>query len=226
MNTAPCAECHGQKVSQATTDLKITVDAGKSEGDKIVCSGEADQTPGTMPGDIIFVIKELPHAVFRRVGADLFMKKRLALREALCGTTFWFRHLDGRSVSVKTAPGEVISPGLSKHIEGEGMPTLGQIYHKGRLFIDFEILFPAKGSLTSEQLAGLGKLLPAAGPKEASVPAGAEEAELAETTPELITAGAQAAAESKKKQKEAYEGDDSEEEREREGGPGVACHPQ
>lgn len=42
---------------------------------------------------------------------------------------------------------------------------MGQIYKKGRLFIDFEIEFPAKGSLTADQLALLGKALPA--PKEA-----------------------------------------------------------
>ena len=144
LNTAPCSECHGQKVSQGVSDLKITVDPGKADGDKIVLAGEADQTPGVMPGDIIFIIKELPHERFKRVGTDLFMKKRLTLREALCGCAFSFKHLDGRTVLVKTAPGEVLSPGLCKHIDGEGFPQAGMIYRKGRLFIDFEIEFPAQ----------------------------------------------------------------------------------
>lgn len=59
-----------------------------------------------------------------------------------------------------------------------------------------------------------------------AIPAGAEEVELSDTTPELVASGAANAAEAKKKQKEAYEGDDSEEEQQAGGGPGVACHPQ
>lgn len=64
---------------------------------------------GVMPGDIIFVIKELPHDRFRRVGTDLFMKKRLSLRDALCGCSFTFKHLDGRNILVKVRASVVLS---------------------------------------------------------------------------------------------------------------------
>lgn len=46
LNTAPCGECHGAKVSQGVSEVKIVVDPGKADGDKIVLAGEADQQPG------------------------------------------------------------------------------------------------------------------------------------------------------------------------------------
>jgi DnaJ family protein A protein 2 len=61
--------------------------------------------PDVEPGDVIVVIKEAPHKVFKRKGADLFMEKDITLLEALTGTEFVFNHLDGRKIRVKNEPG-------------------------------------------------------------------------------------------------------------------------
>jgi DnaJ-class molecular chaperone len=49
--------------------------------------GEGDQEPGIEPGDVVLVLQEKPHAVFKRRGKDLFMKMKISLVEALCGFT-------------------------------------------------------------------------------------------------------------------------------------------
>jgi DnaJ-class molecular chaperone len=41
--------------------------------------------PGTIPGDIVFVVQEKEHALFKRKGPDLFLEKSISLTEALCG---------------------------------------------------------------------------------------------------------------------------------------------
>jgi len=48
------------------------------------------------------------------------------------------------------------------------MPKHKQMFHKGRLFIDFEVEYPASGSLAKEQLDILAKILP--GPLIARAP--------------------------------------------------------
>ena len=67
--------------------------------------------PDGDPGDVIVILQEEDHALFKRAGLDLMMEKTLSLNEALCGCEFAIKHLDGQQLMVKTRPGEVISPG-------------------------------------------------------------------------------------------------------------------
>ena len=71
--------------------------------------------PDTETGDIVFVIQEKEHAVFKRKGEDLFMEHTLTLAEALCGFEFLVNHLDGRQLLIKSNPGEIIKPSELKH---------------------------------------------------------------------------------------------------------------
>jgi len=60
-----------------------------------------DESPGVLGGDIhvrIFIDK---HKVFERKGADLFIEKKISLLEALTGTNFEIKHLDGNLLKVK-----------------------------------------------------------------------------------------------------------------------------
>ena len=45
--------------------LEVHVDKGMEDGQKVVFSGEGDQEPGLEPGDIIIVLDEKEHEVFR-----------------------------------------------------------------------------------------------------------------------------------------------------------------
>merc|ERR1712188_321805 len=93
-------------------------------------------------------------------GADLFMNKKISLLEALTGFTFEFSHLDGRSVSVATMPGEVISHKQTKMLRNFGMPFYQDEMGSGNLFIEFEVQFPKKGALKPKQVKQLRKIRP------------------------------------------------------------------
>lgn len=54
-----------------------------------------------MAGDVYIRISIEKHKVFQRVGADLFIEKKITLLEALTGTNFTIKHLDGSSLKVK-----------------------------------------------------------------------------------------------------------------------------
>jgi len=137
-----CKHCQGKRVLKDRKLVQIHVDKGMSDGEKIVLYGEGDQEPDVSPGDIIIVIDEKQHPVFRRAGIDLVMQMDLELCEALCGFQKTIETLDGRILVITAIPGEVTKPGDVKCIMNEGMPIYKNPQEKGRLVIQFSVNFP------------------------------------------------------------------------------------
>ena len=75
------------------------------DGQQIRFNGEGDQEPDLEPGDIIIVLDEGEHEIFRRRGEDLIMRMDLQLVEALCGCQKTIETLDKRSLVVSVLPG-------------------------------------------------------------------------------------------------------------------------
>ena len=57
------------------------------------------------------------------------------------------------SVCVCVSPPQMISPEGVKAVVGKGMPVRGNSFVKGDLFIQFDVKFPPKGSLSPDALA-------------------------------------------------------------------------
>merc|ERR1712015_477626 len=106
-----CKKCNGRKVNRERKILEVHVDKGMEDGQKITFSGEGDQEPGLEPGDIIIVLDEKAHSVFKRNGQDLIMKMDISLTEALCGFRKTVRTLDDRILVIQTVKGEVVKTG-------------------------------------------------------------------------------------------------------------------
>jgi DnaJ family protein A protein 2 len=85
------------------------------------------------------------------------IEKDIPLYEALTGTDFVIKHLDGKKIRIKSTPGEVIKPEEIKTVDGKGMPFHKQPYKFGNLFIIFKIIFP--DSLTQPQLSKINEAL-------------------------------------------------------------------
>ncbi len=51
-----CKACHGKKVVSEKKTLDVHIDRGMHDRSKIVFEGEADEKPGVLAGDIIFVL--------------------------------------------------------------------------------------------------------------------------------------------------------------------------
>lgn len=65
--------------------LTIEVKRGWKEGTKITFPKEGDQTPNNIPADIVFVLKDKPHSIFRRDGSDIIYPAKISLREVSGG---------------------------------------------------------------------------------------------------------------------------------------------
>lgn len=54
-----CRGCDGRGVTKEKKILEVVLDKGAPEGHKIVFRSEADQKPGEVAGDVVFVCTQL-----------------------------------------------------------------------------------------------------------------------------------------------------------------------
>ncbi|XP_010475895.1 PREDICTED: dnaJ homolog subfamily B member 1-like [Camelina sativa] len=134
--------------------LKIDIKPGWKRGTKITFPEKGNQEPGVTPADLIFVVDEKPHSVFKRDGNDLIVEKQVSLIDALTGLTISVTTLDGRNLTIPVL--DIVKPGQEIVIPNEGMPTKDPL-KRGDLRVSFEILFPSM--LTSEQKNDLRRVL-------------------------------------------------------------------
>lgn len=159
-----CGSCKGKCLVSEKKTFEVHVEQGMKAGSKITLRGEAGcSEPGLAPGDVILLIAPKEHATFKRVNIDLIMRKSISLADALCGTKFFFKHLDGRTMEVVTPPGKVIKPDTFQRIADEGMPIHGRPFQKGNMYIHFVVQFP--DTLADPSMAALRKALPTSPPE-------------------------------------------------------------
>lgn len=91
---------------------------------------------------------------------DLLMTMDIGITEALCGFQKVIKTLDDRNLVVQSVPGEVIRNSDVKCIPGEGMPRHRNPFEKGRLIIQFSIIFPPNQWIPTPKLRDLEQLLP------------------------------------------------------------------
>jgi len=167
-----CDSCKGQGMQCSFKSerkvLEVHVEKGMVHNDKITFRSMADEVPKMETGDVNFIIQEKDHEVFKRKGADLLVVKEISLNQALTGFTWKLSHLDNRTLIVKSKPGEIIKPEMNskealpyvKVLPDEGMPSKGNPFVKGNLYVMFRVQFPENNTLSPEVVEQLKKLLP------------------------------------------------------------------
>ncbi|GFP92172.1 Dnaj homolog subfamily b member 13 [Phtheirospermum japonicum] len=135
--------------------LTIEIKPGWKKGTKITFPEKGNEQRGVIPSDLVFIIDEKPHSVFKRDSNDLIATQKISLVEALTGYTAQLTTLDGRNLTVPI--NSIISPTYEEVVKGEGMPIPKEPGKKGNLRIKFNIKFPSR--LTSEQKTGIKRLL-------------------------------------------------------------------
>ena len=138
------------RVTNEEKVLKITIKPGWKAGTKVTFNQEGDKVPGKIPADIAFIIRDKPHPIFSRDGANLKYTYKIPLREALCGTLVQVPTLEGKKVGLNCG-GEVIKPTTSKRLQGYGLPFPKEPHRRGDLIVNFEVLFPDQLSNSSKQ---------------------------------------------------------------------------
>jgi len=109
-----CEVCGGNGVNyrqvKVQETLEVHIPKGAPDGHKIHFHEKADEIPDGEAGDVVFVLQEQPNTEFKRKGDDLFIERNISLTEALCGFNMELKHLDGRTLIIKSKPGDVLKP--------------------------------------------------------------------------------------------------------------------
>ncbi|KAF3437793.1 hypothetical protein FNV43_RR20549 [Rhamnella rubrinervis] len=135
--------------------LTIEIKPGWKKGTKITFPEKGNQEPGVIPADLIFVVDEKPHALYKRDGNDLVLNQEITLLEALTGKTLDLTTLDGRNIMIPLT--DIIKPGAEMVVPNEGMPISKQPGRKGNLKIKFNVKYPSR--LTPDQKSDLRRVL-------------------------------------------------------------------
>jgi len=135
--------------------LTINVQPGWKKGTEIKFEGKGNERPGAYREDIIFIISEKRHELFRRDGDDLELSVKIPLVQALSGCTILIPLLGGGHMNLKLD--NIIHPGHEKIVPDQGMPISREPGKRGNLSITFQVQFPTH--LTSSQRSEVVRIL-------------------------------------------------------------------
>ncbi|XP_078429092.1 uncharacterized protein LOC144701221 [Wolffia australiana] len=143
------------KTARVEEILAIEVKPGWKKGTKITFPEKGNEQPNIIPSDLVFIIDEKPHEVFKRDGNDLVATQKITLAQALTGCTIQIKTLDGRMLSIPIT--NIIHPAYEEIVPREGMPLPKDPSKRGNLRVKFTIKFPTR--LNPDQKASVKKLL-------------------------------------------------------------------
>lgn len=135
-----CKRCPNGPTEAEEISLTVDIQPGMQEGDTIKFDGVADEAAGHIPGDLVFILRQIPDSLYSRKGNDLYMVIHISLLEALIGFRKTFFHVDGHEVVVEKTDVTYCSEVFV--VRGEGMPIRGNKSRKGDLYATLEIGFP------------------------------------------------------------------------------------
>lgn len=120
--------------------IYLNVPQGIDDNEVVILREMGNSINQTIKGDTKVCISIQNDTSFERRGLDLIFKKKISLKEALCGFEFEIKHISGKSLNFKNVVNHaIIQPGYKKLIPDFGMK---RDTHTGNLIIDFDVAFP------------------------------------------------------------------------------------
>ncbi len=117
-----CPSCYGEGIKQGEVTVKVNVPAGVQEGNYLTLRGQGNAGPrGGASGDLIVIIEEIPHKVFKRNGDDVILELALGFPDLVLGTKIDVPTLDGE---VKLTIPAGTQPNTMLRIAGKGVGHL------------------------------------------------------------------------------------------------------
>jgi molecular chaperone DnaJ len=156
----PCPGCRGRGVRTARAVVGVTLPPGVDTGAQIRVEGEGHCGPYAGPrGDLIVVARVHEDPEFIRKGDNLYREVWLGIVEAVLGTRFPVRGVDGL-VDLVVPPGT--QSGQVLRLRGRGMPRLSG-GGRGDLYVTARVEIPrGLDARTQELFREIGRLLPPA----------------------------------------------------------------
>jgi len=134
--------------------IYIEIEEGIDEDELIIIREKGNINHLNIQGDIKIFVKIENNTDFVRNGLNLELRKKITLKDALCGFSFEINHINGRIYKIKNEIGNIIAPNYTKTIPNLGIKRKDQL---GVLNISFDIIFP--NNLPVDKLAKIKDIL-------------------------------------------------------------------
>lgn len=145
---------NNMKINEIETVI-INIPPGIDENDTLVIKEKGNVINENLKGDLHIKVKITNNTIFKRQGLDLFLQKKISLKEALCGFSFDIPHLNGKLLCLNNMNNPtVIKPDYKRVVPNLGMTRENTT---GNLIIEFIVQFPE--TLSNEQIASLKDIL-------------------------------------------------------------------
>lgn len=129
--------------------LSIQVPSGVTEGIQLKLSGKGNEALfDGIHGDLIVIIEEIPHEIFKRDGVNIHYKLYISIPEAILGTRKIIPTLDEKVqlfIESGTQSGKIF------RIKGKGIRNI-ETYNQGDLFVHIQLWTPKKISKELKQI--------------------------------------------------------------------------
>lgn len=113
------SKLNGSKVEKV---LDIPIKAGYKEGTKITYTGVGNEHYNSPPDDIIFIIKEKKHLIFRRDGNNLFLDLKIKFKDIINNKKIEIQTLDKKKLQFTCNFEDIDEWNVTKKIPNKGMP--------------------------------------------------------------------------------------------------------
>jgi len=133
--------------TEGQRNLEVDIPAGVDSGMNLRINGQGEEGPGGR-GSLFIQVAVAEHPIFERDGTDIHVKVRLALTEALLGSSVVIPTLDGE-VSLKVPAGT--QTGDRRVMTRRGIQASGA-RQPGHQFVHFEVIVPRKLSARQREL--------------------------------------------------------------------------
>ncbi len=147
----PCETCQGAGVAKKEEEIHIVVPAGVSDGEMIRMPGRGEVASGGSAGDLYVKLHVKTDSAFTREGNNLIRTLPVKLTDALIGSTYHVRGVEG-DLPVEIPAG--VTHGDMLRGKGQGVPYGRN--NRGDLLVKVDIQFPKK--LSKEQRELIDKL--------------------------------------------------------------------
>ncbi len=150
----PCRECDGQGQVRQATELDVSIPAGVEDGTRIRLSGQGDQAPkrgatNRQRGDLYLFVSVIPHDMFEREGANLFMRAPVPMTVATLGGELELPTIDGGRTKIKIE--ESSQGGKRVRLRGKGMSVL-RSQSRGDMYVELAVETPSRLSAKQREL--------------------------------------------------------------------------
>jgi molecular chaperone DnaJ len=137
-----CTSCYGEGIKQGEVTVKINVPAGVQDGNYLTLRGQGNAGPrGGASGDLIVVLEEIPHELFKRNGDDIIYDLAVGFPDLVLGTKIDVPTLEGH---IKLTIPPSTQPNTMLRIAGKGVGHLkgggfGDQYVRVNVFVPKEV---------------------------------------------------------------------------------------